>query len=210
MTVFTCPSPDEMGKFSGVVRAFLEIWHGSIIDVGCRSGNLHRLLCKYNREVHYCGVDFYPPANILADLEKGLPFADKSFDVAIALDVLEHIDNIHKAFGELCRVAKKFVVIALPNAYELKGRINFLLGRPLSGKYGLPAYPNKDRHRWLFSLNEAKAFAHNMGQDLGFEVSSEGYLIGPRRSFPMATMIVELFPNLFSPSYLALFKRKKV
>jgi len=57
--------------------------------------------------------------------------------------VLEHTNNIHKSFEELCRVARKFVVITLPNAYELKTRLKFLLGLPHSGKYGLPVDPQK-------------------------------------------------------------------
>jgi hypothetical protein len=40
MKVFTCPRPDEVGKFCGIVDAFPDIWEGCILDVGCWSGNL--------------------------------------------------------------------------------------------------------------------------------------------------------------------------
>ena len=66
----------------------------------------------------------------------------------MALDVLEHTDDIYRANEELFRVARKNVIIALPNAYEVKGRLKFLIGRTLSGKYGLPLDPPSDRHRW--------------------------------------------------------------
>ncbi len=158
MKVFTCPRPDELGKFHGIVHAFPDIWTGRILDVGCRSGNLREVLHQHNEPVEYCGLDLYPPADVIADLEKGLPFKGKEFDVVVALDVLEHTDDIHKAFDEICRVARQFAVITLPNAYELKGRIKFLLGQRISGKYGLPVEKPADRHRWLFSFDEARNF----------------------------------------------------
>jgi SAM-dependent methyltransferase len=155
-------------------------------------------------------LDLSPPADVIANLEKGLPFSDKTFDVVVALDVLEHTDNIHKAFDELCRIARKFVIITLPNVYEMKGRIKFLLGRPISGKYGLPPDHTTDRHRWLFSFNEARQFVHFRARKCGFKIEDEGCLIGPHRSSIVARALVSWFPNLFSPWYLVLLKRQEV
>ena len=138
----------------------------------------------------------------------GLPCEDASFDVVVALDILEHTDNIHKAFQELCRSAKKYLLINLPNAYEIHYRFKFLCGQKLSGKYGLPVEPLADRHRWLFSFKEAYAFTHIVGEKLNFEVKDEGCLIGPSRGFAMGIVMVKNFPNLLSPWYLALLERK--
>jgi len=206
MNVFVAPSRDEMGKFQAVVRAFPNVWEGFILDVGCRSGNLRCVL--QDSKVHYRGLDLFPPADFIGDLGVGLPFGDMSFDTVVALDVLEHIDNIYQAFGELCRVARKYVVITLPNAYEVKSRIKFLLGQRLSGKYGLPLEPPHDRHRWLFSLREAIAFTHARVQYHGFEVAAEGCLVGPRRGFMIGRLMVGYFPNLLCPWYLALLQKK--
>lgn len=209
MKVFTCPKPDEVGKFYGVIHAFPTIWQGSILDVGSRSGNFKEVLCEYNPGIRYIGLDLYPPADIIANLEKGLPFGDKTFDAVVALDVLEHTDDIHRAFNELCRITRQFVVINLPNAYEMKGRIKFLLGRSLSRKYGLPSEPPRDRHHWLFSFSEARAFVRERAQRCGFEVIDEGCLIGPRRTaFGIGRLMVALFPNVMSPWYLALLQRR--
>lgn len=206
MKVFLCPTSDEMGKFVGVVRAFPQIWHGKVLDVGCRSGNLARVLAEMGSNAHYVGLDLYLPATIVGNLEMGLPFQDKAFDVVVALDVLEHTNDIYKAFSELCRCAQRFVVITLPNAYELKGRLKFLIGKKLSGKYGLPPEPPADRHRWIFSLKEARTFVHFRAQHCGFKITLEGCLIGPRRAL-IGRLLVSHLPDLFCPTYLALLER---
>lgn len=48
MKVILCPTLDEMGKFIGVIRAFPQIWQRKILDVGCRSGNLAKILAEVN------------------------------------------------------------------------------------------------------------------------------------------------------------------
>jgi SAM-dependent methyltransferase len=196
-----------MGKFQGVVQAFPNVWGGLVLDIGCRHGNLRHALPK--EAERYYGLDLYPPSDIISTLEADLPFVNASFDTVVALDVLEHVDDIHKAFKELCRVARKYVILILPNAYEVKSRIKFLLGQKLSGKYGLPLIPPEDRHRWLFSFREARAFTDAMGAQYQFEVIAEGSLVGPQRGSAWSRRMVCLFPNLFSPCYIALLRRKE-
>jgi len=214
MKVFICPRPGEIGKFRGVVNAFSDIWDGGILDVGCRSRNLKQVLSDHNRNRHsrkfsYVGFDLYSPSDVIGNIETGLPFHEQAFDVVVALDLLEHTNDIHKAFKEVCRVARRFVVLTFPNLYDIKGRMNFLFGYPLSGKYGLPECPLKDRHRWFFSLREAVRFVHAMASQCGFKAMEDGCLIGPRRGFAPWRFMVCLLPNLLSPCYIALLERKR-
>ena len=195
-----------IGKFLEMVRAFPHIWAGKVLDVGCRGGELRDALPNESRA--YVGVDLYPPASVIANLGAGLPFANQATDTVVALDVLEHTDDIHKSFSELCRVARNHVLIVLPNMYELRWRLRLLLGHPLSGKYGLPSNPPKDRHRWVFSFHEAKAFSHALANRFGFEVVDEGCLTAPPHSFIGVRQLVKIFPNLLAPAYVALLRRK--
>jgi SAM-dependent methyltransferase len=205
MKVLVLPHPDSMGKFVGLVRAFPNIWQGTVLDVGCRTGQLRSALPTAG--VSYLGLDLSPPANVVGNLGAGLPFGGATSDTVVALDVLEHTDDIYKSFGELCRVARNYVLVALPNLYDIAGRKRFVLGQRISGKYGLPVDPPDDRHRWLFSFHEAKRFTHCMGERCGFEVVDEGCLIGPRRGLMGVRHLVSFFPNLLSPWYIALMRR---
>jgi SAM-dependent methyltransferase len=54
------------------------------------------------------------PNFIQWDIEEGLPFRDKTFDVAFASHVLEHLDDWEFALGEAARVADH-VVVVLPH-----------------------------------------------------------------------------------------------
>jgi len=204
--IFVAPQRDEIGKFHGVIQAFPEIWKYSVLDVGCRSGNLKHVLP--DNKIQYWGVDLHQPADVIGNLEDGLPFHNGEFYSVVALDVLEHTDNIYGAFEELCRIAQKYVVITLPNGYEIQVRFKFLFGKNIGGKYGLPLNPPHDRHRWLFSFYEARNFTHSRASKHGFSVLLDGCLIGPHRAI-LARKIVSLLPNLASPTYCALLVRSK-
>lgn len=88
----------------------------SILDVGCDKKILKEYLPKH---IKYQGIDFQDAEEVKGcDLEKGIPYPDNSFDVVVSLHTLEHTENIHFLFKELIRVARKEVIIALPNAFH--------------------------------------------------------------------------------------------
>lgn len=122
----------------------------SVLDVGCRDCELRRHLPS---AVGYTGVDLEQNASgtvdHIADLARGLPFPDRGFDAACALDVLEHTDDIHASFAELARVSSHLVIVVLPNLAHASHRLRLLTSGHLGGKYRLPAAPIADRHRWV-------------------------------------------------------------
>jgi SAM-dependent methyltransferase len=191
--------PTSLDKARCIVAAFPQSWHGQVLDVGCRGGELRAALVGTDTTYH--GLDITPPADIVADLDDGIPLPDRDVQVVVALDVLEHTDDIHAAFAELCRVAERCIIISLPNNYEISTRLAHLRGRPMSGKYGLPVEPPGDRHRWFFSMDDARRFCRERATVEGWTLVDEGYTLGPRRAKlgPLATWR----PTLSSSTYVA-------
>jgi SAM-dependent methyltransferase len=88
-----------------------------VLDVG--SGGLG--IAPYlKQKVVGLDKDFHPPYHKLLNKIKGnalrLPFKDRSFDVVITVDMLEHLpkSDRQKAISEMIRVAEKYVIIAVP------------------------------------------------------------------------------------------------
>lgn len=100
----------------------------TVLDIGCGDGQISRLLA--GRGATVVGVD--PTWNqITVAHERGgaagflsaaadmLPFADASFDAAVACLVFEHIDAVDRAIAEVARVVRP------------GGRFSFFLNHPL-------------------------------------------------------------------------------
>jgi SAM-dependent methyltransferase len=69
-------------------------------------------------------------ADVLARAED-IPFEDGSFDVVVAGELLEHLRDPRRVVSEVLRVLRPggTFVASVPNAYRLKNRLRFLLGR---------------------------------------------------------------------------------
>jgi SAM-dependent methyltransferase len=67
-----------------------------------------------------------------ADLDRSLEFPDASFDVVAAGELLEHLRDPRRLVTEIRRVLRPggTFVASVPNAYRLKRRLMFLVGRP--------------------------------------------------------------------------------
>ena len=111
-----------------------------ILDVGCRYGALTRAYADGNRVV---GIDVDRAAleqaerdvgieTRWADVEEGLPFEDAEFDVVVAGEFLEHVRAPNEVVAEIRRVLRPggTFVGSVPNAFRLKNRLAFLIGRP--------------------------------------------------------------------------------
>ena len=90
----------------------------SILEVGVGSGIL-KTICKHLLPYNYESLDVdeeLKPDHIGSILK--MPFADQQYDIVVCFQVLEHMpyESFTKALSELFRVAKKSVIISLPNA----------------------------------------------------------------------------------------------
>jgi SAM-dependent methyltransferase len=109
-----------------------------VLDLGCRDGALTQAYAGGNEIV---GVDADREAlaeaeklgieTRWADLDDALPFEDGSFDVVVAGELLEHLRDPKRVVSEVLRVLRPggTFVASVPNAYRLKNRLRFLLGR---------------------------------------------------------------------------------
>jgi len=86
-----------------------------ILDVGCGDGLIDKLILEKRPDLNIHGVDIFkrPHTHIPVTTFDGqrLPFADKSFDSLMFIDVLHHTQNPHALLKEACRVAKTSLII---------------------------------------------------------------------------------------------------
>ena len=154
-----------------------------VLDLGCRDGSLTRAFANGNEIV---GVDADRDALAAAaklgiethwaDLDDPLGFDDASFDVVVAGELLEHLRDPHRVVVDVRRVLRPTgtFVASVPNAYRLKNRLRFLLGRD----------PEHDpTHLHMFTPNEVQRL---LG---GFEEPELHFIAG---------RLVSLQPRLFA------------
>jgi SAM-dependent methyltransferase len=174
-----------------IVNSFGQYISGKVLDVGCDKAVMKKLLPA----IDYIGVDIAGEPDIRLNLEEmdALPFSDNAFNCVICSDVLEHLDNIHHVFGELVRVAGKYLIISLPNNWT-NARRPLERGKGSFDKYGLPVVPPKDRHKWFFSLEEARQFL--VGQTELFPVEIKEFRVTEKpRPF-----VTRAYRRLFYPA----------
>jgi 2-polyprenyl-3-methyl-5-hydroxy-6-metoxy-1,4-benzoquinol methylase len=108
--------------------------HGTIVDVGCGTGNLRRSLG--DGFVRYLGIDAvrYPelPAEIdflQSDLNAPpTPVPSGIADVVVSVETIEHLENPRAFVRELVRLAKPggWVMLTTPNQLSLRSFLNLV------------------------------------------------------------------------------------
>ena len=176
--------------------------YGSVLDIGCRDKILKDFIIK---EAKYQGIDYKDSNEILGhNLEHGIPFEDNSFDIVFALDVLEHVENIHFLFDEILRVTRLEAIVALPNMSYWKFRLRFLKGKDISDKYIFSPVKVLDRHRWLTSYNSAIKFVSENAKGHDVTIKQGFYQYRSRTLSLIDSFFSRKFPNLFT--YVIFFK----
>jgi ubiquinone/menaquinone biosynthesis C-methylase UbiE len=129
---------DKYGSQNPVVRRLMagfeksldELWHmaspGSILDVGCGEGVLTSEWAE-RLEGRIVGIDL-PDPKLEAEWQKrqrpnleyraeeatSLSFADNEFEMATAIEVLEHVPEPEATVAEMARVAQRWVLVSVP------------------------------------------------------------------------------------------------
>ncbi len=125
-------------------RAALELVPSGahVLDIGCGDGLFLRT-GQSLKQVTGVGADFSHTAIQKAEAQSSaslrfvsldatgdrLPFDDGSFDVVVALDVLEHLLEPERLLSEMKRVSRKEIIIGVPNFSSLPSRIQTVFGK---------------------------------------------------------------------------------
>ncbi len=144
----------------------MEVWRAVkdnkdfyVLDVGCgKQGFISGIVSGYNT----VGLDIFEPnvteaKKIYRDAVIGdarsLPFKDKSYDVAMAIELIEHLNKADgdRALEEMERVARRMVVMVMPVG---KNEHHDYYGNPF------------EEHKYVWSLDEIK--------EKGYKVRGEG------------------------------------
>jgi SAM-dependent methyltransferase len=101
---------------------------GSLLDVGCGEGVLvQRWAQRLGPECRVVGIDLEeesiqagwserqaPNLEYRVMRAENLPFADGEFDLASAIEVLEHVPDPEQTLGEMARCAERHLLVSVP------------------------------------------------------------------------------------------------
>ena len=127
--------PGTHDRFLRILGTAMDIRSGArVLDIGAGQGALSQRLMEAGARVSACDVvpeQFSVPGVEFRAVQSDgrLPFDDASFDAAVAVEVLEHIDGHDRFFAEVARVLRRdgLVMFTTPNILSLKSRVRFLL-----------------------------------------------------------------------------------
>jgi methionine biosynthesis protein MetW len=180
-----------------------------VLDVGCGDGSLGLRLAG-EKGCTVTGLDLDPTGVEIArargldarvaDVDAGLPFPDRTFDVAITNVTLHMVYRPGFLMSELLRVSK-VSLITFPNVAHALARLELLAGRfPRRPLYGRHWYDT--RHIHLFSWADFR----DLTQELGARVTASAHLGRDSRT---PSVLARLWPNLFAAICMARIERDR-
>jgi 2-polyprenyl-3-methyl-5-hydroxy-6-metoxy-1,4-benzoquinol methylase len=158
----------------------------SLLDVGCGEGVLtQKWAARIGGPV--VGIDLDDP-QLHAEWEKrtapnlsyrvmkaeNLPFADEEFDVAAAIEVLEHVPDPAHTVAEMARVARRWLLVSVPRE-PLWRALNMARGAYLRDLGNTPGHLNHWSKRSFVEL-----------------LSRHGDVVEARSPFPWTMLLVRL------------------
>ena len=190
---------DKYGSTNPVVRRLMAGFEGtleelfrkadpqSLLDIGCGEAVLTHEWAQKLAPRRVVGLDLEDPA-IQAEWEQrqapnleykimkaeNLPFADDEFDVATAIEVLEHVPDSAHTVAEMARVAGGHLLVSVPREPLWRG-LNMARGAYLKHLGNTPGHLNHWSKRGFVSL-----------------LSRHGDVVQARSPFPWTMLLVRL------------------
>jgi len=126
--------PGIHDKFYKHLKSLLKEYNKpALLDIGAGHGYLTKKLYDEGYDIHACDLFpehfYFEKVNCKkVDLTHPLPYDDKSFDIVIAVEVMEHISVHEHFFSEAYRILKNggTLIFSTPNILSLKSRFRFL------------------------------------------------------------------------------------
>ncbi len=159
----------------------------SLLDVGCGEGVLVHEWAGRIAPRRVVGIDLEEPSiqagwaqrpapNLEYRIMKAesMPFADDEFDVATAIEVLEHVPDPAHTVAEMARVAKRHLIVSVPREPLWRG-LNMARGAYLKQLGNTPGHVNHWSKRAFVSL-----------------LSQHGTVVEARSPFPWTMLLVRL------------------
>jgi 2-polyprenyl-3-methyl-5-hydroxy-6-metoxy-1,4-benzoquinol methylase len=165
----------------------------SLLDVGCGEGVLVHRWAQRLGERRVVGIDLEEPSiqagwaqrqapNLeykvmragRADRVENLPFAENEFDVACAIEVLEHVPNPEHTLAEMARCAERHLLVSVPRE-PLWRMLNMARGAYWSDLGNTPGHLNHWSKRSFVRL-----------------LSRHGEVVQARSPFPWTMLLVRL------------------
>jgi 2-polyprenyl-3-methyl-5-hydroxy-6-metoxy-1,4-benzoquinol methylase len=167
---------DKYGSTNPVVRRLMtgfeaaldELWHkaapGSILDVGCGEGVLTAQWADKLGSGRIVGIDLDDPklkaewdARRRPNLEyraedaTNLSFTENEFEMATAIEVLEHVPDPERTVAEMARVARHWLLVSVPRE-PLWRALNMARGAYLKDLGNTPGHINHWSKRSFVSM----------------------------------------------------------
>ncbi len=191
---------DKYGSTNPVVRRLMAGFEGtleelftnagaqSLLDVGCGEGVLtHKWAQQLGPDKRVVGIDLDDPhlhalweRRQAPNLEyrvmkaEAMPFADDEFDMASAIEVLEHVPDPEHTVAEMARVARRWILVSVPREPLWRG-LNLARGAYWKDLGNTPGHLNHWSKRSFVSL-----------------LGRHGDVVEARSPFPWTMLLVRL------------------
>jgi 2-polyprenyl-3-methyl-5-hydroxy-6-metoxy-1,4-benzoquinol methylase len=177
-----------MERFQGTLdELFAKADPQSLLDIGCGEAILTHQWAQRLAPKRVVGLDLEDPA-IQAEWEQrqapnleyrimkaeNLPFADDEFDVATAIEVLEHVPDPAHTVAEMARVAQRWLLVSVPRE-PLWRVLNVARGAYVKDLGNTPGHVNHWSKRAFVAL-----------------LSRHGEVVEARSPFPWTMLLVRL------------------
>jgi SAM-dependent methyltransferase len=204
------PAPPMTPRISGAIELAPAAPPGAVaLDISAGDGASTRMLKARGWRVVSTERRATARGWVSADLHDHLPFRDASFDLVMMLEVIEHVADIPRVFGEIARVLKPgaAAILSTPNRLNVTSRIHYLLSGFYKGRRApLPyRYTVDDGRNWnVMGLNDLHWIAH--GEGLRLEALGRSrrklraYLYAPLLYLPIKTFSWYLFGRSGEPA----------